>query len=345
MKSVKAESEGQAVPTPPGTTSNITINLKMDRSAEPNALSDPSCGLTADSRATQVNVPDTRAPIVPGKADKASSAGPGAAKPAPPAATAKLKYDFSEIPLLSREEKVAALAGLLPAPVSPASSTGNGMTTGRVMTKPNLPVKRNPPEEAFYHLPQQHDNCWYAKIHAYGRETPFLVDTDASKSVVSDEFYYSLPEPRPGISPAKVKFRCANGTSMTSIGICHLQFRIGNQSCSEPFFICPTHDETCVLGEDIMQLIGFILDVTNGQFWLDGNLDRRPFPLMRKHEDGKVHTLRCATNLVVRPQTYATIPVNLATESRQNDLVTSPGYWCHQTVLPGARLASKPGKE
>ncbi len=70
----------------------------------------------------------------------------------------------------------------------------------------------------------------------------FLIDSGASRGVISRNFCDSLPEPRSSIKNTTTKFRVANGSVNKATGICHLPvtLTVGTlvTTICLPVFIC-----------------------------------------------------------------------------------------------------------
>ncbi len=67
---------------------------------------------------------------------------------------------------------------------------------------------------------------WFDPAEINGKTHHFLIDSGASKSVISKEVYDSLPEPKPPIQHTNVKFQIANGSVDNASGACHLPVQL-----------------------------------------------------------------------------------------------------------------------
>ncbi len=65
-------------------------------------------------------------------------------------------------------------------------------------------------------------SSWFAPTEINGKMYYFLVDSGASKSVISRNFYDNLPEPKPSIQNTNINFYVANGSVNKAAGMCHL---------------------------------------------------------------------------------------------------------------------------
>ncbi len=59
----------------------------------------------------------------------------------------------------------------------------------------------------------------FAPTEINGKMFNFLINSGASKSVISRNFYANLPEPRPNIQNTTTKFCVANGSVNKAIGM------------------------------------------------------------------------------------------------------------------------------
>ncbi len=64
-------------------------------------------------------------------------------------------------------------------------------------------------------------NSWFAPAEINGKTHHFLIDSRASKSVISKEVYNGLPEPKPPIQHTNVTFQVANGSVNRAAGVCY----------------------------------------------------------------------------------------------------------------------------
>ncbi len=65
-------------------------------------------------------------------------------------------------------------------------------------------------------------SSWFAPKEINGKMYNFLVDSGASKSVISRNFYDSLPKPKPSMQNTNIKLHVANGSVNKATGVCHL---------------------------------------------------------------------------------------------------------------------------
>ncbi len=66
-------------------------------------------------------------------------------------------------------------------------------------------------------------SSWFAPTEINGKMFNFLIDSGASRSIISRNFYDNLPEPRPNIQNTTTKFCVANGNVNKAAGICHFR--------------------------------------------------------------------------------------------------------------------------
>ncbi len=67
---------------------------------------------------------------------------------------------------------------------------------------------------------------WFALAEINGKIHHFLIDSWASKSLISMEVYGDLPEPKPPIQHINVRFHIANGSVNRAAHVCHLPVQL-----------------------------------------------------------------------------------------------------------------------
>ncbi len=85
-------------------------------------------------------------------------------------------------------------------------------------------------------------SSWFAPTEINGKMYNFLNDSVASKSVISWNFYDSLPEPKPSIQNTNMKLCVANGSVNKAAGMCHLPLTLTFGTLVKiiclPVFVC-----------------------------------------------------------------------------------------------------------
>ena len=96
-----------------------------------------------------------------------------------------------------------------------------------------------------------------------------LVDTGATRSCLSEEYYQQLL--LPGLKPVhKLQVRTASGSSLCPTGTVACDFKLGKQPFSFKFIVCRGLSRPCILGLDFLRKykIGIGWSPT-GKFQLD----------------------------------------------------------------------------
>ena len=79
-----------------------------------------------------------------------------------------------------------------------------------------------------------------------------LVDTGATRSCLSEEYYQQLL--LPGLKPVhKLQVRTASGSSLSPTGTITSDFKLGKQSFSFEFIVCRGLSRPCILGLDFLR--------------------------------------------------------------------------------------------
>ncbi len=160
----------------------------------------------------------------------------------------------------------------------------------------------------------------------------FLTDSRSSKSIISKDVYYSLPELRPPIQNANIKFQVANGNVNKAAGMCHLplQLRFGNivKSLCLPVFVCdfPSSKVKCIFGVDAGRTFKFVHCYDTGTVWFLDNPNQTPLycipRVITQEENLYARTLR---RVVIKAQSFA--PVEVGT---RNSMPLQK--WCSQVL-------------
>ncbi len=149
-----------------------------------------------------------------------------------------------------------------------------------------------------------------------GKTHHFLIDSGASKSVISKEVYDGLPESKPPIHHTNVRFQIANGSVNRVSGVCHLplQLRFGNimKSLCLPVFIWDflRSKVNCIFGIDAGRSFKFVHCYDTGTMWFPDYPDQTPLvciPKVIPQEDS--YYARVLKRVVIKPQSCAPVEV------------------------------------
>ena len=159
-------------------------------------------------------------------------------------------------------------------------------------------------------------NSWFAPVEVMGITFDFLVDTGASKSIITRKVYDSLPNTKPKLQPTNISFELGSGDIHPALGICHLPItmRFGKitRSITMPIFVCDHLSSTtdCIFGLDAGMYIDFILEYSTGILRLLKDPDDNPLlctPKLCTHDDS-LHA-RVLNRVVIKPESFAAVEV------------------------------------
>jgi len=148
-----------------------------------------------------------------------------------------------------------------------------------------------------------------------GSRRDFLVDSGASKSVIDESVYLSLPEPRPVLNPTNVKFQVANGAAMRPKGVIHAPVTfddgVTHVKVHLPLFVCSTGSSgKCILGSDAGIRLGLTLDWAKKQLHFDSKYARLPLNCTAGRPDRpEPYTAKTLQSVVVKAYCYAGVTV------------------------------------
>ncbi len=95
---------------------------------------------------------------------------------------------------------------------------------------------------------------WFAPAEINEKNHQFLIDSEASKSVISKEVYDGLPEPKPPIQHTDVRFQIANGSVKRAAGVCHLPVQLRFENIVKSLYLpggqllCKSTKKACHVG-------------------------------------------------------------------------------------------------
>ncbi len=149
-----------------------------------------------------------------------------------------------------------------------------------------------------------------------GKMYNFLIDSGVSKSVISRNFYDSLPEPKPSIQNTNIKLHEANGCVNKAADMCHLPvtltFGTLIKSIYLPVFICHflSPNVNCVFGIDTGRAFKYVLCCDTGTIWCLDDPNQSPLygiPNVITQDDNVYATV--LKWVVIKAQNFAPIEV------------------------------------
>ncbi len=103
-------------------------------------------------------------------------------------------------------------------------------------------------------------DAWFANASVNGTKFKFLMDTGASKSVMSMKSFKSIPELfRPQLHNMRMRFQVANGEVLLSMGVAHVTICMYGYTFNLPIFVCDMGDIDCNVVLDAGTVAGFII--------------------------------------------------------------------------------------
>ncbi len=102
---------------------------------------------------------------------------------------------------------------------------------------------RAKPKSDIILLKMDSGEAWFANASVNGTPFKFLMDSRASKSVMSSKRYMSIPELfRHKLCNTRMKFLVANGEVLNDIGVAHESIQMHRYTFKLPIFICDMGD-------------------------------------------------------------------------------------------------------
>ncbi len=102
-------------------------------------------------------------------------------------------------------------------------------------------------------------NAWFADASVNGTNFRFLMDTGASKSVMSSKHFISIPDVfQLQLCNTRMKFQVANGEVLSSMGVAHVLIQMYGYQFKLPIFVCDLGDIDCIFGLDAGKEVSFI---------------------------------------------------------------------------------------
>ncbi len=118
---------------------------------------------------------------------------------------------------------------------------------------------RSKPKSDAILLKMDSGDSWFADASVKGTAFKFLMDTGASKSVMSSKNFMSIPEMfRPQLCNTRMKFQVDNGEVLSSMGVAHISIQMYGYTFKLPIFVCDLGNIDCIFGLDARNEAGFI---------------------------------------------------------------------------------------
>ncbi len=94
-------------------------------------------------------------------------------------------------------------------------------------------------------------DAWFADTSVNGAKFKFLMDTGASKSVMSMKCFKSIPDLfRPQLYNMNIRFQVTNKEVLPSMGVAHVTICMYHYTFNLPIFVCDMGDIDCIFGLD-----------------------------------------------------------------------------------------------
>ncbi len=102
-------------------------------------------------------------------------------------------------------------------------------------------------------------DAWFADASLNGTHFKFLMDTGASKSVMSSRRFMSIPELfLPQLYNTRMRFQVANAEVISFMGVAHVTIQMYGYTFNLPIFVCDLGEIDCIFGLDIVKEAVFI---------------------------------------------------------------------------------------
>ncbi len=151
--------------------------------------------------------------------------------------------------------------------------------------------------------------AWFANTSVYGTSFKFLMDSGASKSVMSLKRFMSIQELfQPKLCNTRMKFQVANGEVLNAIGVAHVSIEMYQYTFKLPIFVCDLGDINCIFGLDAGKEAGFITCAQTGKIWFNANEHGEPEQLSRSSSNAICH-LRAVQRIELKPFKATTIKI------------------------------------
>ncbi len=132
--------------------------------------------------------------------------------------------------------------------------------------------------------------AWFANTSVNGTPFKFLMDSGASKSVMSSKRFMSIPELyRPKLCNTTMTFQVANGEISNAKGVVHVSIQRYGNTFKLPIFVCDLGDIDCIFGLYAGKQAGFITCAQTGRIWFNANEHGEPEQLSRSSSNAICH--------------------------------------------------------
>ncbi len=119
--------------------------------------------------------------------------------------------------------------------------------------------------------------AWFVNASVNGTPFKFLMDSGASKSVMSSTRFMSIPEYfRPKLCNTWTKFQVANGEVLNAIGVAHVSIQMYVYTFKLSIFICDLGGIDCIFGLNAGKEAGFTICARTGRIWFNANEHGEP---------------------------------------------------------------------
>ncbi len=155
-------------------------------------------------------------------------------------------------------------------------------------------------------------DAWFADASVNVTKFKFLMDTGASKSVMSMKCFKSIPELfRPQLYNMNMRFQVANGEVLSSMGVAHVTICMYGYTFNLPIFVCDMGDIDCIFRLDLGTVAVFITCHQTDRLWFNANQWEEPKQLSRSYSNAICH-LQAVQRLELKPFKTCTIKVAYA---------------------------------
>ena len=202
------------------------------------------------------------------------------------------------------------MASSLTGPEACPDPKGNGVTTyaRRLGAVPETEQTLGKKSDLIL-LRLDYGDCWHVDTYLEGIPVEMLIDTGATRSVISKPMYYRLPRV-PRLTPTNVRFKAVSGDFLGCIGVCHLTIKIGDRVFTHPFFVAETNEDVNIIGADLMVFANMIINMQHGSINFADQIGGPP--VMCKHRGCEgISLLRIVGDTLLYPEESAEIVVAL----------------------------------
>ena len=192
------------------------------------------------------------------------------------------------------------------------STPSDGLSYSRPLRiDEELPPVRPIPQKLsqFIHImPTNMDSLLYCNLEVCHQPHSMMLDTGATRSLISKAFYDSLPNPPP-LERTKHKFRVADGRIMPAIGLVRLPLVMADKKITADFFVAH-HTQICaIIGLDIMKKHQLTINVSERlvQMGKNGPI----LNLYGKGREGSINNIRLVKTVKVPPRSAKNVEISL----------------------------------